>query len=200
METQNLHSSARSSLDSDIRPSEDTSISGSLSFRTARQSADSASSSLRLNPTPFTASGDHDGAEYLQMRSRPGIQSPSDEDLEDSARRESSGDRTAADPRARRMIPDQSAKPLENRDTVRRRAPPAVSDTGELLISSSLGEDSTPAAQSSKRPLPDSPPSQSKTDSATRRRQHERERPSREETGCSSRSAKKDSHKQRSRA
>lgn len=202
LETKNLHSSARSSSDSDIRPSQERrSISGSLSFRTARQSADSASGSPQLNPTRFTTSGNHDGAAYLQSRSQLGRQHPPEDDHEDSARRDPTANQIAADPQKRtRMIPDWSATPLGNPDTVRQRRPPdAISSNGELLISSSLG-DSTPATQSSKRPLPDSPTSQSQPDNATRRRQHERERPSREEMGSSSRSGKKDSHKQRGRA
>ena len=197
-----LHSSTRSSLDHVSRSSQDDdSASESRSFHTARQSADSTSSSLQLNPTRFTASGDMDGVAYLRSLSHTGRQSLPKDDHENSTPRDPTTNQTAADSRtSKRMITDRSAKPLGDPNTVRRRRPPvAVSSNGELLISTSLGE-SRPAISGSKRPLPESPPSQSQSDNTTRRRRRLREEPSSEDMDPPSRPGKKDSHRQRGRA
>lgn len=202
METKDLHSSARPGSDPIIRSSRDEdAASESGSFRTARQSSDSTSSSLEINPTHLTSSSDPDSAAYLQSSTNLGRQRPSKHSDEASARRDPTTNPAAAQSQTtKKMIPDRTAKPLGGPHGTRQRRPPlAISSDGELLISSSLGE-SPPTTQSSKRPLPDSPTSQLQLDNPTRRRQHVRETPSREEIGSSSRSGKKDSHKQRSRA
>ena len=175
-ETRHLRLSTRPSSESDIQSSEDgDSESRSQYFHSARQSADSGPS-LPPNPLGLLPSGDIDGPAYPRASSLLGRQALPRNDHTDSARRDQAVNQTADPQRPRRMIPDRSAQPLE--DSTR----------------------SAPAIQNSKRPLPDSPTSQSQSNDPPRRRQHEEEGTSREGTGSSSRPGKKDSPKRRDRA
>lgn len=124
-----------------------------------------------------------------------------DDDPDDSDAGEDSPTTEAVAPqRARRLIPDRTAKPLGDPDVVRRRGQPHdYSSLAELPFSTSLGE-SAPVTQSSKRPLPDSPTSAFQPVNTPRRRQHVREKSSREELGSPSNSGRQDSTNRRSRA
>ena len=175
-ETQHLQSSPEPLPDADIQPSDDrASVSESRSFHSARQSVDRASS-VPLNPQGVLTSGDLDGAAYLQASTTLGNQTLAKDTPRDSARRDPTANQIADPQRSKRIVPDRSAQPLGD-------------STG-----------SAPATQNSKRPLPDSPTSQSQSNDPPRRRQHEEEGTSREGTGSSSRPGKKDSHKRRDRA
>ena len=176
-ETQHLHSSTRSSPESDIPSSEDEgSASTSQPFHSARPSADSVSSTPQLNSTGNPLSSEHIGAAYLRAWTQSGRKTLPGDVREDLARRDAAANQTEESHTSKRMIPDRSAQPL--------------GDAGE----------SAPTTQSSKRPHPDSPTSQLQSENAARRRQDPRESPSREETGSSSRHGKKDSHRRRDRA
>ena len=146
-------------------------------------------------------SGPSSNASYLSDTSRPSRHLLDDDDSPDDAA--GSGPPTGqslASGRPKRTMPDRSAKPLGDPDVGRRREQPYVDpDTGELLVSTSLGA-SAPGTGSTKRPLPDSPTSLLQPDNTARRRQEAGDMRSREEMGSSSRSRKEHSHKQRGRA
>ena len=170
-ETRDLQSSLEPIPDSDNQRSDDrASASKSPSFHSARQSVDRASS-VSFNPLGVLALGDLDGVAYSQAGTTLGNQALATFTPGDSVRRDPTANQTVGPQGPEGMVLDRSARPLGH----------------------------SPATQNPKRPLPDSPTSQSQSDDSTTRRQHEGQRPSREETGSSSRHGKKDSHKRRDR-
>ena len=201
LETKHLHSSTHSSAIADSSSSEgEDSASETLSFHTARHSANGAFTPLRPGPAATLPSGDLDVAAYLRAWSQSGRELLPKDNHQEPGRRDPATDQITDLQRTERGVPDRSVKPLRLSDVVPPRMPPSVDpNTGELLVSSSLGA-SAPGTGSTKRPLPDSPTSPLQPDNTARRHHHEGEMSSRGEMGSSSRSRKKDSHKQRSRA
>ena len=122
-----------------------------------------------------------------------------DDSLDDAAGRDPPINQSVASQTAQRMIPDRSAHSLGDSDFVGRRRQPYAYPNPTELPSTSLGE-SAPDTQSTKRALPESPTSASQRTNTTRRRQHVRERSSREEMGPPSQPGKKGSKNHRSRA
>ena len=224
IKTRHLHSSNSSEhgfgANDDSYDADPTSRSSS--YQTTRQSI----SRIRRHQRPTLAdkarSGPSSNASYLSDTSRPSRHLLDDDDSPDDAAgsgpptgqslasgrpKRTMPDRSAkqtgqslASGRPKRTMPDRSAKPLGDPDVGRRREQPYVDpDTGELLVSTSLGA-SAPGTGSTKRPLPDSPTSLLQPDNTARRRQEAGDMRSREEMGSSSRSRKEHSHKQRGRA
>ena len=200
-ETKHLHSSTQSSPMADSSSSEgEDSASETLSFHTARHSANGAFIHQPLGPPVVGPSGELDGAAYLRAWSLMGRQLLPKDNHEEPARRDPATDQIPDLQSTGRSLPDRSAKPFGLSDIVPPRKPPSVDpNTGELLVSTSLGA-SAPGTGSTKRPLPDSPTSPLQPDNTARRRQHEGDIGSRGEMSSSSRSRKEHSHKQRGRA
>ena len=176
------------------------STSRSPSFHTARQSTISDSSLQQPGPAYKTPSDKVLSDAYLQesaLRHRRHFPSSYPDD---APGKHPPTSQSVASPRTKQMIPDRSAKPLGDPDGARRRRNPSdYPSVTDLPVSTSLRE-SAPRTQSTKRPLPDSPPTASQPTNTTRRRQHPMERSSREEMGRPSQSEKKGSKDRRGRA
>ena len=203
IKTRHLHSSNSSehgfSANDDSYDADPTSRSSS--YKTTRQSISSIPRRQRPTLADKALSGPSSNALYLSDTSLPSRHLLGDYDSPDDAA--GSGPPTGqslASGRPKRAMPDRSAKPLGDLDVGRRRERPYVDpDTGELLVSTSLGA-SAPGTGSTKQPLPDSPTPPLQPDNTARRRQEAGDMRSREEMGSSSRSRKEHSHKQRGRA
>ncbi|KAF6223692.1 hypothetical protein HO133_000535 [Letharia lupina] len=201
LETKHLHSSAPPSPHSNSRSLDDAgSTSRSLSFHTARQSTTSPSTLQKPGPPDKTPSDKVLSDAYLQESAlRHGRLFPSSYP-DEAAGKHPPTSQSVASPRTKQMIPDRSAKPLGDPDGARRRRNPSdYPSVTDLPVSTSLRE-SAPRTQSTKRPLPGSPPTASQPTNTTRRRQHPMERSSREEMGRPSQSEKKGSKDRRGRA
>lgn len=201
MKTRSLHSSQPPSpnMSSDSSAGRDAAR-GRHSFRPGEKLANHASSHQRqmsagASPDTTTASALHSREALMLRRQLDQDDSPDDS----GGRQNPSTSESVASQRTQSTIPDRSAKPSGDPDCVGRRRQPRAYPTSAELPSTSLGE-SAPDIQSTKRPLPESPTSASQPTNTTRRRQHVRERSSREEMGPPSQPGKKGSRNHRSRA
>ena len=202
--TEHLHSSSYPGPHINAGDSDDAgSSSQTSSFHTAKQSTISASSPQESTSAEQTPTTQRSNASYVQELSRLRRRPIHGASPDDAATRDPPTSQSAASQRTNRIVPDRSSRPLGDPEVVdRRRRQPHETPSFAELPSTSLGESAPPApsTQSTKRPLPDSPTSASGPIDTTRRRQHVRERSSREKMGPSSHSGKKGSKDQRGRA
>ena len=182
--TRHLHSSSSSSPKSNNVDDWDGlgSTSRSRSFRTARQSTDSCSDLQQARKADDTSSRPSNSISDTSETSRLRRQLLEEDGSDDTNSRGSPTRQSVAPQRTKRMMADPSAQLLGDTDSMRRRKPPyEISSSGELLVSTSLGE-SAPGTQSTKRRIPDSPTSQLQPSNAERRRPRTRATSNREES------------------